>query len=42
VSTPPDKVVVAAGGFVDEREVKSPERATDLSALKTTRKQIHV
>ena len=42
VNAPPDKVVVAAGGFVDEREVKSPERATDLSALKTTRKQIHV
>ena len=29
MNAPPDKVVVAAGGFVDEREVKSPERATN-------------
>ena len=36
VSTPPDKVVVAAGGFVDEREVQSSERATDQSALRAT------
>ena len=33
VSSPPDKVVVAVGGFVDEREVQSSERAIDLSVL---------
>ena len=31
---PPEKVVVAVGGFVDEREVHSSKRAIDLSALK--------
>ena len=36
VNAPPDKVVVAAGGFVDEREVQPSERAIDLSALKAT------
>lgn len=39
VNAPPDKVVVAAGGFVDEREVQSSERATDLSALKATHEE---
>ena len=31
VIAPPEKVVVAALGFVDEREVQSSERAIDLS-----------
>jgi len=39
VNTPPDKVVVAAGGFVDEREVQSSERAIDLSALRATHEE---
>ena len=33
---PSEKVVVAALGFVDEREVQSSERAIDLSALRAT------
>jgi len=39
VNAPPDKVVVAAEGFVDEREVQSSERAMDLSALKATHEE---
>ena len=39
VNTPPDKAVLAAGGFVDEREVQSSERAIDLSALKATHEE---
>ena len=39
VNAPPDKVVVAAGGFVDEREVQSSQRAIDLSALKATHEE---
>ena len=39
VNAPPDKVVVAAEGFVDEREVQSSERAIDLSALKATHEE---
>jgi len=39
VKASPDKVVVAAGGFVDEREVQSSGRAIDLSALKATHKE---
>jgi len=39
VNAPPDKVVVAAGGFVDEREVISSERAIDLSALRVTHEE---
>ena len=39
MNAPPDKVVVAAGGFVDEREVQSSARATDLSDLKATHEE---
>jgi len=39
VKAPPDKVVVAAGGFANEREVQSSERAIDLSALKATHEE---
>ena len=39
VNTPPDKVVVAAGGFVDEREVQSSDGSIDLSALKATHEE---
>ena len=39
VNAPPDKVVVAAGGFVDEREMQSLGRAIDLSALKATHEE---
>ena len=39
VNAPPDKVVVAAEGFVDEREVQSSERAIDLSALRATHEE---
>ena len=38
-NTPPDKVVVAVGGFVDEREVQSSERAIYLSALMATHRE---
>ena len=31
--SPPNKVVVAAGGFLDEREVQSSERAIDRSQV---------
>lgn len=34
VNEPPDKVVVAAGGFVDERKIILSEREIDLSALR--------
>ena len=39
VNAPPDKVVVVAGGFLDEREVQSSERAIDLSALRATHEE---
>ena len=40
MNTLPDKVVIAAGEFVDEREVQSLERAIiDLSALKVTHEE---
>ena len=39
MNAPPDRVVVAAGGFVDEREVQSSERAIDLSALRVTHEE---
>ena len=39
VNAPPDKVIVAGGGFEDEREVQSSERVIDPSALKATHKE---
>ena len=36
VNETPDKVVVAAGGFLDERELQSSETASDLSTLRGT------
>ena len=39
VNAPPDKVIVAAGGFEDKREVQSSERVIDLSALKATHEE---
>ena len=39
VNAPPDKVVVAAGGFADEREVQSSEGAIDLPALRATHEE---
>ena len=39
MNAPPDKVVVAAGGFVHEREVQSSDRAIDLSALRATHEE---
>jgi len=39
VNAPPVKVVVAAEGFVNEREVQSSERAIDLSALRATQEE---
>ena len=38
MNAPPGKVAVAVGGFVDEREVQSSERAV-LSALKATHEE---
>jgi len=39
VNAPLDKVVVVAGGFVDEKEVQLSERGIDLSALKATHEE---
>jgi len=38
VNAPPDKVD-KVGGFVDEREVQSSDRAIDLSALRATQEE---
>ena len=39
VNAPPDKVIVAAVGFEDEKEIQSSERVIDLSALKATHEE---
>jgi len=39
LQAPPDKEVVVGGGFIDEREVRSSKKTTDLSFLRSTHEE---